>query len=208
MHATVVVSKLGFEARPQVTRHADVQAHLHFDKRAHLSTFCLKKVSTSPFKWRNGKIFRYFYWLQPLRVSLVNFDSDEKSDRNGVIWLAEDSCDFFINNQNFFIGMKNRSDEKKSSEWGRQQLLQKCWNLIGWKNINFFYRILHRNQNWLPLFKITKSWEFVRLREPGWRRGTITSRLPSVALRAFPNNLNVVVWFPDLIGCGVVDLVS
>ena len=39
-------------------------------------------------------------------------------------------------------------------------------------------------------------------------RRTITSRLPSVALRAFPNSLNVVVWFPDLIGCGVVDLVS
>jgi hypothetical protein len=27
-----------------------------------------------------------------------------------VIWLAEDTCNFF--NQNFFIGMKNRSDEK------------------------------------------------------------------------------------------------
>jgi hypothetical protein len=39
-------------------------------------------------------------WL-PRRV--VNFDSDEKSDQNGVIWLAEDSCNFF--NQNF------------SSEW-------------------------------------------------------------------------------------------
>jgi hypothetical protein len=26
--------------------------------------------------------------------AVVNFDSKEKSDRNGVIWLAEDSCDF------------------------------------------------------------------------------------------------------------------
>jgi hypothetical protein len=33
------------------------------------------------------------------------FDSDEKSNQNGVIWLDEDSC-------NFLIRMKNRSDEK------------------------------------------------------------------------------------------------
>jgi hypothetical protein len=36
----------------------------------------------------------------------------------------------------------------------------------------------------------------------------IILRLPSVTLRALPNSLNVVVWFPDLIGCGVVDLGS
>jgi hypothetical protein len=152
--------------------------------------------------------------LASLRV--VNFDSDEKSDRNGVIWLAEDTCNFF--NQNFFIGMKlqtyyltcdknlffcdffqarlggtsniwydkrrdrgrehnisshfnltpvwtslSSSDKwhslhhvlstntkkyqltslsigfflEKSSEWGRQ-LLQKCWDLIGWK-ISIFW---------------------------------------------------------------------
>jgi hypothetical protein len=36
----------------------------------------------------------------------------------------------------------------------------------------------------------------------------IISRLPSVTLGALPDSLNVVVWFPDLIGCGIVDLGS